>query len=387
MIMAFIHYFVKRFLHFILHIFWLFPIKRNRIFLLNELSFKYGDNLKYLNEYIKNNYKCAYEVIFPLYSSAEAAREHFAYVKPLSLRYFKYILTSKVIITNAGGISYLPVRRTQLVINTWHGGGPYKKTGGALFNNKWYLKELKMQRKNINYMVSSCKICSDEENSAMLFDNNACLPFGMPRNDIFFNTDLPLRKKVFACYNISEDTKIVLFAPTFRTNTSDFTSSKTYHVSDIDYEKLLLILKKKFGGDWKLAIRLHPKLRNVEIDITSALNFTNYPDMQELLYIADVVITDFSSLMWDFSLTKRPCFLYADDLEEYEMEHGFYMPSCKWPYPIAKTNEELINNIENFELSKYQDNVDKHHKDCGSYEHGEACEKILNLINNNNHNN
>ena len=117
--MAFIHYFVKRFLHFILHIFWLFPIKRNRIFLLNELSFKYGDNLKYLNEYIKNNYKCAYEVIFPLYSSAEAAREHFVYVKPLSLRYFKYILTSKVIITNAGGISYLPVRRTQLVINTW----------------------------------------------------------------------------------------------------------------------------------------------------------------------------------------------------------------------------------------------------------------------------
>lgn len=378
--MAFLHYFIKLFLKSILHFFWIFPIKKKRILLLNELSFKYGDNLKYLNEFIKNNYPNEYEVIFPLMNKYEALEQHLKYVKPFSLSYFKFLLSSKIIITNAGGISYLPIRKKQLVINTWHGGGPYKKTGGALFQDKWYIKELRMQRKNVKFMVSSCKICTENENKAMLYETDACLPFGMPRNDIFFESSLPLRNKVFKQYGINEDCKIILFAPTFRTIPYDFTDSEKYHVSDINYELLLDALKQKFGGTWKLAIRLHPKLKNKEIDVPNALNFTNYPDMQELLYAADVVITDFSSLMWDFSLTKRPCFLYADDIDKYEQERGFYMPSKQWPYPIARNNKELIKNIETFDLEKYQRDIKKHHEKCGSYEKGIACESIFNII-------
>ena len=291
-----------------------------------------------------------------------------------------FLVSSSIIITNAGGVSYIPIRKKQLVINTWNGGGPYKKTGGTLFQDKWYLRELKMQRKNVKYMLSSCKICTDEENKAMLYENDSCLPFGMPRNDIFFNKSLSLRKKVFDLYNIDDTVKVVLLAPTFRSNPTDFTDSKKYHVSDMDYEKLLKALKQKFGGSWKLAIRLHPKLKNVEIDVPNALNFTDYPDMQELLYISDVVITDFSSLMWDFSLTNRPCFLYADDIDEYERERGFYMPSNKWPYPIARNNTELINKIETFDFEKYQQDVTNHHEECGSYEKGIACESIINMI-------
>ncbi len=378
--MAFLHFFIKKLLNFILHILWIFPLKKNRILLLNELSFKYGDNLKYLNEYIKKNVSDNFEVIFPLIDKKEAKDNNLRYVKPFSLLYFKFLLTSGIVITNAGGISYIPIRKKQLVINTWHGGGPYKKTGGTLFQNKWYLKELQMQRKNVKYMVSSCKICTENENKAMLYEEEACLPFGMPRNDIFFDNTLPLRNKVFKQYGLNENDKLILFAPTFRTNPANFTDSKKYHVSDIDYEKLLDALNRKFGGVWKFAIRLHPKLRNKEIDVPNALNFTTYPDMQELLYAADVVITDFSSLMWDFSLTKRPCLLYADDIDEYEREHGFYMPSKQWPYPIAKNNDELIKNIETFNLEKYQKDVEKHYEECGSYEKGTACESIFNMI-------
>lgn len=378
--MKFLHYIIKKIINFILHFFWIFPIKKKRIFLLNELSFTYGDNLKYLNEYIKKKCPDEYDVIFPLADEKDARTYGLQYVKPFSAAYFMYLLSSGVIITNAGGISYLPIRKSQLVINTWHGGGPYKKTGGTLFHDKWYEKELRMQRKNVKYMVSSCKMCTENENKAMLYENDACLPFGMPRNDIFFDSTLSLRKKVFDKYGIDESEKIILFAPTFRTNPADFTDFKKYHVSDINYERLLDALTKKFEGDWKLAIRLHPKLKNAKIDVPNALNFTNYPDMQELLYSADVVITDFSSLMWDFSLTGRPCFIYADDIDEYERDRGFYMPSSRWPYPIAKNNEELIKNIESFDLLKYQNAVGKHHQECGSYEKGIACESVFNFV-------
>ena len=378
--MAFLHYFIKKVIYYFLHIFWIFPIRKNRIFLLNELSFKYGDNLKYINEYLNDHFENTYDVIFPLYDKKEALDNNLKYVKPFSLSYFMFLVSSSIIITNAGGVSYIPIRKKQLVINTWHGGGPYKKTGGALFHDKWYLRELKLQRKNVKYMLSSCKICTENENKAMLYENDSCLPFGMPRNDIFFNKTLSLRKKVFDLYNIDDTIKVVLFAPTFRSNPTDFTDSKKYHVSDMDYERMLDSLKQKFGGVWKLAIRLHPKLRNVEIDVPNALNFTNYSDMQELLYISDVVITDFSSLMWDFSFTNRPCFLYADDIDEYERERGFYMPSKHWPFPIARNNAELINNIETFDLENYQMDVANHHKECGSYERGIACESIINMI-------
>ena len=92
----------------------------------------------------------------------------------------------------------------------------------------------------------------------------------------------------------------------------------------MDIERLIANLNKRFGNNkWEIGIRLHPKLKDVELDIKNIINLTRYPDIQELLYSADILITDYSSLMWDFSLSKKPCFIYADDLDEYERTHGF----------------------------------------------------------------
>ncbi len=379
--MAFLHYFIKKLIYFTLHIFWIVPIRKNRIFLLNELSFKYGDNLKYINEYLNEHLKKTYDVIFPLTNKNEALDNDLKYVKPFSLSYFIFLISSLVIITNAGGVSYIPIRKKQLVINTWHGGGPYKKTGKAVYqDNKWYEKELRLTRKNTSYILSSCEYFSKYEALGMLFEREVCVESGLPRNDIFFDSTLPLRKKVFDFFNLNYSDKIILFAPTFRSNTGDFTAAFKYHVGDMDYKRLVRCFEQKFGGKWRLALRLHPKLKGIEVDIHDALNFTPYPDMQELLYAADVVITDYSSLMWDFSFTGRPCFLYADDIDEYEKERGFYMESNKWPYPIARNNDELERNICVFDLETYQSAVKKHHEECGSYERGNACETVVELI-------
>ena len=107
---------------------------------------------------------------------------------------------------------------------------------------------------------------------------------------------------------------------------------------------------------------------------------TNYPDMQELLCAADILITDYSSCMWDFSLMYKPCFIYATDIEQYTQERDFYTPMSEWPFPIATNTDELINNILNFNQEEYVQKVKQHHKALGSFEDGHASERILKIL-------
>ncbi|MCM1047005.1 MAG: CDP-glycerol glycerophosphotransferase family protein [Clostridiales bacterium] len=378
--MGFWHYLSKVILRIILHIFWIFPVKKDRITLLNELSFTYGDSLKYIDEYIKTKCPDEYEVIFPVCKNAGQTDATVIFVKPMSFKYFFFLLTSKTIITNAGGVSYLPLRNNQMVINTWHGGGPYKKTGVALYQNKWYMREIKMNAKNVNYFLSSCKYCTKYEAKAMLYPEEKCINSGMPRNDIFFETKPLIYKKVFNFAQIDGNKKIVLYAPTFRSDAENYTGEKKIYICDIDYRNILSSLTEHFGGEWIFAVRLHPKLKKTDIEDKNIINFTEYPDMQELLYVVNAVITDYSSLMWDYSFTKRPCFIYADDIEEYEKSIGFYMPVAKWPFPIAHSNEELIDNIRFFDSDDYIKKVQLHHEESGSYEQGRACEAVMDII-------
>lgn len=377
----FIHYSIKVLLRFFLRIFYIYPVKKNRVFFLNELSFTYGDSLKYVCEYLKDNYSEKYELIFPCKNEISVLGVNI--IKPMSLKYFKLLLTSKFVIINAGGVSYVPIRKAQTVISTWHGGGPYKKTGTEVFDNVWTVKEAKMHANNVDYIMSSCKVCSEQEFKSMGIPLEKCLASGTPRVDVLFSEHTEIVKKVHEKYGIAEDTKIVLFAPTFRTDMSNINIGNIYQNSeiDIDYEAVVNAFEKRFGGKWCFAIRLHPKLKNVQFS-EDIYNFTTYDDMQELLATVDAVITDYSSLMWDYSFTGKPCLLYATDIDEYEKTRGFYISYKRWPFPLATSNDELVDVIQNFNCDEYAKNVERHHLEAGSYEKGYACETIVDIINN-----
>ena len=140
----------------VLHFFWIYPVKKEKVFLLNELSHTYGDSIKYIHRYLKSNGDNKYQFIISIKKGYEAPDDVMV-VRPGSFDYFKEILSSGIIITNAGGISYLPKRKEQKIINTWHGGGPYKKTSTDVYNNYWYRKEVKMNCDNTDYILSSCR--------------------------------------------------------------------------------------------------------------------------------------------------------------------------------------------------------------------------------------
>lgn len=379
-IKEFTRYSSKVLLKGILHVFWIFPVQKNKITLLNELSYSYGDSMKYLDLYIKDNYADKYKIVFPLKEGQTSPDSSHIVVKPMSMAYFKQLITSRVIITNAGGISYLPKRKGQMFLSTWHGGGPYKKTGTAVYTTNWYRKEALLNARNMDYIMSTCKYFSDFEAKTMLFEENQIIPAGTPRNDMLLEEHPEVKKKVYDYCDLDEDDRFVLFAPTFRSDASDYTSGKQQIDIDIDYNGVLDKLKERFGGNWRFAVRLHPKLKGCDLGDDSLINLTSYPDMQELLYSASVVITDYSSLMWDYSLTKRPCFLYAPDIEEYERTRGFYMPVARWPFPLSHNNDELLDIIAKFDEDDYIKRVNIHHDEAGSFENGKACEKVFSLI-------
>ena len=375
----FIKYMKKKLVKAFLHIFWLFPVDMKKVFLLNELSYTYGDSLKYIDKYIKSHNINDYSVVFAIKKGCEEPVGD-VIVRPGSIKYFKEILTSGFVITNAGGISYLPKRKPQLFINTWHGGGPYKKTSTDVYNNYWYRKEVIMNHINTDYILSSCKNFTEVEAKSMGFDKDQCIPSGLPRNDILFGNHSDIVKKVREYYSITDDKKFVLYAPTFRSSSNQSDSKMISNIIDLDIDLLLSSLKIRFNSEWVCGVRLHPKLANIDMSDMTVLNCTTYPDMQELLCCTDAIITDYSSLMWDYSFTYRPIFLYAPDIEQYEKEHGFYMPVSEWPYPIAHNNDEMSKIILCFDETEYIKCVKNHHRDCESYENGNSCKKLLELI-------
>lgn len=375
-----IYYVMKVILKILLHFFWLFPVKNNRVSLINTLSYTYGDSLKYIYEYIQRTEGERYEIVFPLHENVGISGNAIM-VKPMSLMFFYYIITSSVVITNGGGLAAcLPKRNGQLFINTWHGGGAYKKVGIDIGNNSIRRLESQMEVINTDIFFSSSEAFSRYAASGRLYNQRQVLATGLPRNDIFFQTRPEIIERVYRALNLNPSDHFVLYAPTFRSDVKYSRSAQTIYPVDIDVPNVMKSLQKKISGNWRFCIRFHPGVKNIELPDDRIINCTDYPDMQELLYAASVIITDYSSVMWDASLTYKPCLIYGPDIDQYEKERGFYTPSSEWPFPIARTNEELIENILDFDESDYRAKIRHHHEVLGSYETGNACKITANLI-------
>lgn len=182
---------------------------------------------------------------------------------------------------------------------------------------------------------------------------------------------------VRARYKVSKDIGIVMYAPTFRDNGIKL---------DLDVNELLQSLETRFHKKFILFVRSH---LHIAKDIfegaenqKDVIDVSEYVDMQELLCAADVLITDYSSSMWDYSLTGRPCFIYANDLAQYKKERNFHTPITDWPFPMAERNTELQQLILRLDEKKYSRDLERHHRELGSYESGSASAQICRLIEN-----
>ena len=165
-----------------------------------------------------------------------------------------------------------------------------------------------------------------------------------------------------------------MYAPTFRRG-NDLTPYS------IDWSKVIPALEKVFdGAPVSVLVRLHPNLIGKAdtsglVAYENVMDATMYHDMQELLCVSDMLITDYSSAMFDFAMLGRPCLLYATDIEKYD--RGYYFSFDELPFPLARTQEELISKLASFEREEYDKEVKTFFDtNIGIYDNGHASEAI-----------
>lgn len=361
----------------------LFPVKKNKVILINDLAYNFSDNQKYVAKYLKQRYDGKFQIVFSVKdTNCNISLDNIMLCQFNSLRYFWHCMTSKVLVTNSGGLSYIPLRKKQYVINTWHGGGCYKKCGIDTYSNTFLFRsDLRLSSKQTNIFLSTNQQFSECLSKASLVERNKFWEIGMPRNDMMVHENSALRNEVRKKLGIKMDEKLVLFAPTYRKVEDNYFRDSIAISYGIDSERVLGALNKRFGGNWIFAIRLHPCVVNREEVVTEGmLDLTDYEDMQELLLAADVMINDFSSSMWDFMLTGKPCFTFAIDLQHYIETTEVYTPVSEWPFPKSTNNDELVKTILEFDAEEYRKRCDAHYQALGGCETGRATELVCERI-------
>ena len=297
-------------------------------------------------------------------------------VKYKSLEYLYYVMTSKVYVDNAEFWSILKFRPGQMVLQTWHGGGAYKRVGGHRIDVNRREKQHAVEKMNkITLFLSSSKAFTKYVIRDAYQYRGEVLECGLPRNDDLLSPDPATAAKARETLGIPEGAKVLLYAPTFR-------NSHTLDLYDVDFARLKTSLEARFGGEWVIVLRMHYYLADKAMAVGAPwlYNATDYPDMQELLLSSDVLLTDYSSCMWDFSLMKKPCFLYARDIDEYRGERDFYTPIESWPFPLAADNDALEQVISEFDEEKYRADAARHHAELGSTESGTAAKQCVERI-------
>lgn len=357
-----------------LRVFHLIPVRKNRIWLSADRGTGIRCNPLYIYRYLRKHYPGKYSYIWE-YDGKSTVMDTVC-VKPGSLKDIYYMLTSHVLISNDGFGSYLPKRKSQMFINTWHGGGAYKKSGVDFISDQ-HPADLKINRicgLQTTLFLSGSRKFSEVMSKAKMVPKRRFFECGMPRNDFLVTgTDEDISGKVKKYFDIPKGKKIVLFAPTYRGE-----EQNAKFTSELDTDGCISALQERFGGEWVFLMRKHHFVKETEYH--GCINASDYPDMQELLYAADVFITDYSSSIWDFSLTMKPGFLFMPDLKQYTAERSFYTDPKTWAYPYAETNDELKELIVSYDEEQSREKIKEHHRLLGYRETGQAARLVAEKI-------
>lgn len=358
-------------------LFWIFKIDRKKIICINFSGRGYGDSPKYVIEQLLNknpNYKVYW--VFNGKGKVESDFHQVKYVKRFSIKHMYCMATSKIWISNNRIEHYFKKRKNQIYIQTWHGGIALKKIEYDAEDklSRIYKKTMKSDNKNIDFMISNSRFCTEMYRNAFRYDGEI-LEYGTPKNDLLINNKQDAEDNVRKFFGL-KDEKILLYAPTFRKNYD----SNPY---DIDFKRLQSLLEEK-NTKWKIFIRLHPIVKNPEKLISNYKNYVNacnYPDIQELICSSDLIITDYSSVMFDGMIAGKPVVLYARDIDSYKDERGYYFSFESLPFPLSKNNRELF---ELFKNNNLLDNISGRYssfeKKIGLMEKGHSSEKVSALI-------
>ena len=302
------------------------------------------------------------------------------YVKCKKLSRFNnvyFIATSRVVVDNdfltySQFLQQINKSKKQIFIETWHGDRGIKKCfyekDPLSITSPFALEKPGL----IDYFVTG-STHMEELVRIMFRYKGEYLPVGCPRNDILFRDNTKLEHKAKQILGVSDDTKILLYAPTFRQKIPD-------NVDHIDLDRVVDALQKKTGKKWVVVYRTH--------HINHGNSLTEYfdgrklfDDMADILCAADMLITDYSSCGADYLLSGKPMILYIDDYDSYTTkDRGTHFDLEQTPYLIAKTNDQIVDIINKLTPEMAKQNCKDVLDFYGCYENGNASEEICKII-------
>ena len=368
----------------------LFPVRKNKVvFSTFEGDGGFCCNPRYIAEELYSRNK-KLKLIWLTRKSSEDFPPYITVKKYSTLNIVYHLSTAKVWVDNYRKPFGTLKRKNQLYIQTWHASFGFKAVGlfrGSLFPPIARLVS-EWDSNLIDYMVSNSAYCDRIYPKKILY-NGPTIRSGSPRVDCLINQRMGLHNAL--CKKLLLDTEVhfLLFAPTFRGGNQKGKKNVVSENISIDFMRLFAILQKKFGGEWKILLRLHPQLSAIldkmpfEGKNENIIDVSQFSDMSQVLGASDILITDYSSCAFDAAFAKIPVFLYADDIQKYIADRGEFMwKREEIPFSIAETNEELEKNINDYSKLNYEKRIDCFMAEHEVLEDGHASERIFNFIEN-----
>ena len=374
------------------------PTNEKTILFQSSVGRNYTGSPRYIYEEMiekgmDKEYKIAWVFEESIYDSIEIPGNGIKLNKS-SFKFLLYTLKSKYWIFDTRQPNYLKKPKDTVFIQTWH-GTPLKKLAldmekvdmSANTDIEKYRKKFKKNTSDWDYLVSQNSYSSEIFRRAFAFNGNM-LEIGYPRNDILFNKNNPedinqIKEKI----NIPKDKKVILYAPTWRDN--EFHKDGIYKfATEMDFD----LMKDELKDDYLLIVKYHYSVKdNIDWDKYSpfVIECNESWDIQELYLISDILITDYSSVMFDYAILKRPMLFFTYDLEFYKNNlRDFYFDMVEEvPGPLVENTEDLVNEIKSLDseeyFKEYGEKYNKFNSKYNEFDNGTASEEIIKIITNN----
>lgn len=301
-------------------------------------------------------------------------------------RFIYEMETSKMWIFDLPVPEYIIKRPGQIYIQTKH--------WSSITLKKFYLdastfqevpekiKVWKREKELIDHIITGSNFDTESCRRGFEFQGEV-LQYGSPRSDGLFR-EMENKSKVYDYYHLNKNYKMLIYTPTYRFSKTEGKTVPESRSIELNFELIKNALEKRFNGDWYILVRLHPSLATSFEKVKKTdfvIDASQYGDSQELVSASDILVSDFSSIMFEAAFVGKPVFLFATDLQDYILnEYELLIPYRELPFPIAESNEELEHNIMEINVEVYQEKVKAFLEKYGVHEDGHASERVAQFI-------
>ena len=269
-----------------------------------------------------------------------------------------YLAKSKYIFLNDNfmPMEFMHFKDSVIITQVWHALGAFKKSGMPILDDNTK-QSLINSNKRINVLCCSSENVKDIYAMAFGVKKEAVKVLGMPQSDFYFKDHnlKEIRDKFDELYPQAKGKKVILYAPTFR----DDLEQDEKLLDNLDFNKAI----KELNDEYCFIVRLHPVIRHANVENRGVIDVTDYPSIRELLLLSDLLITDYSSILIEYSFLKKPIIIFAKDVDEFIAKRGFYYDYYKTvPGPICNSTEEIINTIKKnqYDMDKIEEFAHTH---------------------------